>query len=34
VSWIGITLVNLKRQRLIITDAGRDYLTVVRDGRR
>ena len=28
---LGIKLFNRERQRLIITDAGRDYLTVVRD---
>ena len=28
---LGIKLFNRERQRLIITEAGRDYLTVVRD---
>ncbi|MBO0758292.1 MAG: LysR family transcriptional regulator, partial [Bradyrhizobiaceae bacterium] len=28
---LGIKLFNRERQRLIITDAGREYLTVVRD---
>src|SRR6201981_3727407 len=28
---LGIKLFNRERQRLIITDAGRDYLSVVRD---
>src|ERR1044072_2265663 len=28
---IGVKLFNRERQRLIITDAGRDYLAVVRD---
>ena len=30
-SELGIKLFNRERQRLIITDAGRDYLTIVRD---
>ena len=28
---LGIKLFNRERQRLIITDAGREYLTAVRD---
>src|SRR5882724_8099290 len=28
---LGIKLFNRERQRLVITDAGREYLTVVRD---
>jgi LysR family transcriptional regulator, glycine cleavage system transcriptional activator len=28
---LGIKLFNRERQRLIITEAGRDYLSVVRD---
>src|ERR1700730_471323 len=30
-STLGLTLFNRERQRLVITDAGREYLTVVRD---